>query len=292
MATKSTDQKECEEKKEEGLELKYTLSGVTLNLNKVASCPLRMPPVLPRGFTENGDDPVVFMHLLPSDKGEKKTLCQKKDLLALGDELEQLSSIAKELTIAADVQKNGPQFDTYQIDDLIKNLKQVTEANLDQIYPEIKGHAFFWVREHRKKFFVYDVAVAMKEENKFRSLIEGCKDLCSTSWDKDDYDGFLAKMNDYRTSINRKIYDGSSRIFSSGDAAGADHSPSGKIASWKKLPSPAEKNKNTGAVAADAPTKKKPITRQQGKVSVDEMVERVDAASIHPDGLACLVAPP
>lgn len=84
-------------------------------------------------------------------------------------------------------------------------------ANLHQIYPEIKGHAFFWVREHRKNFFVYDVAVVMKEESRFRTQIEKCEDLCSTPWDKDHYDGFLAKMNDCRTSINRETYDGSSR---------------------------------------------------------------------------------
>ncbi|XP_062201807.1 probable serine/threonine protein kinase IRE [Phragmites australis] len=87
------------------------------------------------------------------------------------------------------------------------------------------------------------------------------------------------------------------RLFS-GDAA-ADHSPTGKMASWKKLPSPAEKNKSNGnknstagavdatKVADDTPTKKKVITRNS-KVTVDEIVERVDAASIHPDGLACL----
>ncbi|KAG2622265.1 hypothetical protein PVAP13_3NG274200 [Panicum virgatum] len=94
------------------------------------------------------------------------------------------------------------------------------------------------------------------------------------------------------------------RIFfsSSGDgggaaaAAAADHSPSpgnGKIASWKKLPSPAEKNSSSSNNAADpskADEKKQQpiIPRQQGKASVDEIVERVDAASIHPDGLACL----
>ncbi|OEL31697.1 putative serine/threonine protein kinase IRE [Dichanthelium oligosanthes] len=83
------------------------------------------------------------------------------------------------------------------------------------------------------------------------------------------------------------------RIFSSGDAAAADHSPTGRMASWKKLPSPAEKNNSKNAGGADATKaaaeeKKKPITRQQGKTSVDEIVERVDAASIHPDGLASL----
>ncbi|ONM32757.1 putative serine/threonine protein kinase IRE [Zea mays] len=90
------------------------------------------------------------------------------------------------------------------------------------------------------------------------------------------------------------------RIFSPfGDGSAVDgHSPSSKMASWKKLPSPAEKNK-TAAAAGDAtaaaakgddsPSKKKPITRH-GKATVDEIVERVDAASIHirPDGLACL----
>nr|CAB3462673.1 unnamed protein product [Digitaria exilis] len=93
------------------------------------------------------------------------------------------------------------------------------------------------------------------------------------------------------------------RIFSSssGDAAAVEPSPSsGKIASWKKLPSPAEKNKNAGTSGGDAAklaatdespeVKKKPITRQQGKASVDEIVERVDAASIHPDGLAVAAA--
>jgi hypothetical protein len=105
------------------------------------------------------------------------------------------------------------------------------------------------------------------------------------------------------------------RIFSpssgDGSAAADGHSPSGKMASWKKLPSPAEKNKisknaagagdasgdaaatATKAAAAgagdDSPAKQTPITRH-GKTTVDEIVERVDAASIHihPDGLACL----
>ena len=77
-------------------------------------------------------------------------------------------------------------------------------------------------------------------------------------------------------------------------AATDQHSPSsGKMASWKKLPSPAEK-KNAGgadttkAAAADEKKQQPIISRQQGKASVDEIVERVDAASIHPDGLACL----
>ncbi|XP_066356219.1 probable serine/threonine protein kinase IRE isoform X2 [Miscanthus floridulus] len=99
------------------------------------------------------------------------------------------------------------------------------------------------------------------------------------------------------------------RIFSpssgEGSAAADGHSPSGKMASWKKLPSPAEKSKissktasgdaatatNIAAAGAgdDSPAKKKPITRH-GKTTVDDIVERVDAASIHihPDGLACL----
>ena len=80
----------------------------------------------------------------------------------------------------------------------------------------------------------------------------------------------------------------------SSPAAADQHSPSsGKMASWKKLPSPAEK-KNAGgadttkAAAADEKKQQPIISRQQGKASVDEIVERVDAASIHPDGLACL----
>ncbi|PNT62299.1 hypothetical protein BRADI_4g01280v3 [Brachypodium distachyon] len=70
----------------------------------------------------------------------------------------------------------------------------------------------------------------------------------------------------------------------------SDSPSSGKISSWKKLPSPAEKNrcKNPEANKEDkvTPTKKKAITRN--KIDVDEIVERIDAASIHPDGLACL----
>jgi hypothetical protein len=53
--------------------------------------------------------------------GEKKSVCQKQDLFALGDELEVISTIAKKAN------KNGLQFDTFQIDDLIKKLKLVTE---------------------------------------------------------------------------------------------------------------------------------------------------------------------
>ncbi|CAN6348572.1 unnamed protein product [Urochloa humidicola] len=81
-----------------------------------------------------------------------------------------------------------------------------------------------------------------------------------------------------------------SRVFSSsgdgggaagGGAAAAEQSPSGKMASWKKLPSPAEKNRNAGG--ADAEERKKPVVSRP-PASVDEIVERVDAASIHPDG--------
>lgn len=62
----------------------------------------------------------------------------------------------------------------------------------------------------------------------------------------------------------------------------------GKISSWKKLPSPAEKNRHKNGEAKEdkvTPTKKA-ITRN--KIDVDEIVERIDAASIHPDGLASL----
>ncbi|GJM95103.1 hypothetical protein PR202_ga11806 [Eleusine coracana subsp. coracana] len=70
----------------------------------------------------------------------------------------------------------------------------------------------------------------------------------------------------------------------------SDHSP--KIASWKKLPSPAEKNKNKNSsttttdakvVAAAEEESKKTVTVLHNKASVEEIVERVGAASIHPD---------
>jgi hypothetical protein len=72
----------------------------------------------------------------------------------------------------------------------------------------------------------------------------------------------------------------------SGDSPGSGSG--GKISSWKKLPSPAEKNQHKNTEVKEdkiAPTKKA-ITRN--KIDVDEIVERIDAASIHPDGLASL----
>ncbi|CAL4897628.1 unnamed protein product [Urochloa decumbens] len=81
-----------------------------------------------------------------------------------------------------------------------------------------------------------------------------------------------------------------SRIFSSGDGgagagagggAAAEQSPSGKMASWKKLPSPADKNRNAGGGGGEE--RKKPVVSRPA-ASVDEIVERVDAASIHPGG--------
>ncbi|KAM0836605.1 hypothetical protein ACQ4PT_062211 [Festuca glaucescens] len=71
-----------------------------------------------------------------------------------------------------------------------------------------------------------------------------------------------------------------------GDSPGSGSG--GKISSWKKLPSPAEKNRHKNAEAKEdkiTPTKKA-VTRN--KIDVDEIVERIDAASIHPDGLASL----
>lgn len=52
---------------------------------------------------------------------------QKEDLLALGGELEQLSEIAEGLNLAGDVKNNCLHIDTYQMDDLVKKLKNVTE---------------------------------------------------------------------------------------------------------------------------------------------------------------------
>ncbi|KAK3137061.1 hypothetical protein QOZ80_5BG0447150 [Eleusine coracana subsp. coracana] len=73
-----------------------------------------------------------------------------------------------------------------------------------------------------------------------------------------------------------------------------DHSP--KIASWKKLPSPAEKNKNKNptdakVVAAADEESKKTVTVLHNKASVEEIVERVGAASIHSDGLLPSIHP-
>ncbi|KAM3271587.1 hypothetical protein ACQJBY_042032 [Aegilops geniculata] len=68
-----------------------------------------------------------------------------------------------------------------------------------------------------------------------------------------------------------------------GDSPGSGSS--GKISSWKKLPSPA-RHKNAEAKEDKITPTKKAITRN--KVDVDEIVERIDAASIHPDGLASL----
>uniref|UniRef100_A0A453JJY5 IREH1/IRE-like N-terminal domain-containing protein n=2 Tax=Aegilops tauschii TaxID=37682 RepID=A0A453JJY5_AEGTS len=68
-----------------------------------------------------------------------------------------------------------------------------------------------------------------------------------------------------------------------GDSPGSGSS--GKISSWKKLPSPA-RHKNSEAKEDKITPTKKAITRN--KVDVDEIVERIDAASIHPDGLASL----
>jgi hypothetical protein len=78
------------------------------------------------------------------------------------------------------------------------------------------------------------------------------------------------------------------RIFS----PDANSSPSGgKIASWKKLPSPAEKNGTTKVAGDETSTTNKSKTKAvitHSTATVDEIVERVGAASIHPDGLACL----
>ncbi|VAI12568.1 unnamed protein product [Triticum turgidum subsp. durum] len=68
-----------------------------------------------------------------------------------------------------------------------------------------------------------------------------------------------------------------------GDSPGSGSS--GKISSWKKLPSPA-RHKNAEAKEDKITPTKKAITRN--KVDMDEIVERIDAASIHPDGLASL----
>lgn len=54
-------------------------------------------------------------------------MCLKEYLLDLGGELDQLSKIAEKLNTAADVNKDGPHIETYQINDLAKKLKAVTE---------------------------------------------------------------------------------------------------------------------------------------------------------------------
>lgn len=87
----------------------------------------------------------------------------------------------------------------------------VCRANLPHIYSEIKRHPFFWNEDHRRYFLVYEVAVAIKKEDRFKSRIEGREDLCALPWDADDYDGFLSKMNKHRISSGRKAYNGNSK---------------------------------------------------------------------------------
>lgn len=62
--------------------MKYVIFDATLHHNdKVASCRLRMPHVLPRGFTEHGDDATLSLHLLTSDKGWTHSLKLMKEIV-------------------------------------------------------------------------------------------------------------------------------------------------------------------------------------------------------------------
>lgn len=66
----------------QGIHLKYDLLGVKLNFNdKVASCRLRMPSVLPRGFTAHGEDATVVLDLIPSDEDLRHNLKLMKDIV-------------------------------------------------------------------------------------------------------------------------------------------------------------------------------------------------------------------
>ncbi|KAK3137417.1 hypothetical protein QOZ80_5BG0451940 [Eleusine coracana subsp. coracana] len=139
-------------------------------------------------------------------KGGKKTVCQKNDMVSLGNELGVLSSMINDVNKASDA--NDPHIDTSHIDDLAMKLKLVTEANMRQIYEVVKKHVMFWKTEDTKKFFVYRVAVAMTK-SKFRQDVAECKDLLEDRqvWRKDDYDGFRMKMDTYRADNHMKAFD-------------------------------------------------------------------------------------
>ncbi|TVU17405.1 hypothetical protein EJB05_33440 [Eragrostis curvula] len=135
-------------------------------------------------------------------KGGKKSLWQTNDVVSLGHELVAVSSMIGDT--AADA---NPYNDLPLIDDLARKLKLVTQANLNETYEVAKAHILFWERYHRKKFFVYRIAIAMKRDD-FRLKVAKCKKgVCDLPWGVDDYDGFLPEMNAYRLGEGLAAYD-------------------------------------------------------------------------------------
>lgn len=80
--------------------------------------------------------------------------------------------------------------------------------SLDKTYEVIKKHPFFWNVNERKRFFIYRVAIQMKNQN-FQTKVATCKALCSLPWNADDHNGFLQLMNQFRAK--RPSYNGKSR---------------------------------------------------------------------------------
>lgn len=140
-------------------------------------------------------------------KGEAYSVLhyQAKDLESVGTVLERISQIAKELN------KQGFKLDCYQIDYLVKRLKVVAMGDMKWAMADIKKEPFFWTAADRKYFFVSIVPLAM--QHKFiREKVDGEEKLCTLPWDKDDYDGFLTLMVNYRILKKKPPYKYTSRV--------------------------------------------------------------------------------
>ncbi|EEE56049.1 hypothetical protein OsJ_04848 [Oryza sativa Japonica Group] len=134
-----------------------------------------------------------------------KEAAQLEDINAIGRMLKSISALAK-----IGVPHQAERY--MLVDHLAMNLEFLANTQqIGTIKDVILDHVFFWFKERRKRFFIYDIPKALKDAAFCNNVRRG--QTCVLEWDKKPHHGLLGSMNRYRkTNLNLPAYDGNDPI--------------------------------------------------------------------------------
>lgn len=131
---------------------------------------------------------------------------QLEDVWAIARGLDEICTIAEQCNRAG----RRPTLDCCLVIDLAKKLREISKENLVSVMKDIRKHMFFWDKDDRTRFYVYDLPSALRSTDLIDD-IEASNTICTIPWDADQYCGLLRDMNDYRALCNKPSYDGTKK---------------------------------------------------------------------------------
>lgn len=132
--------------------------------------------------------------------------CLAQDWSAVADGLKEICKIAETLNKGSN---SFPYLECCQLNGLTDMLKNIALRDVESAHEGIKHHPFFWGKEERKRFFICDIPLALRNKE-FLSKVEGA-DFISLPWGKDGFCGFILQMNIHRSTKGKEKYDNTSR---------------------------------------------------------------------------------